>query len=199
MAFNRIPKFMAAGAIFFTGVGASIGSAQAALLDFSFQTNTGGNGSFTLNTDILDMRADPFAGNYPSAILNAQYNGTPQDASITAGTLNAFYTDAATGMQQYQSYGSNFGFLVNFQSTTVDLVNQLASDPSIYQSLFAGGTLDQYDPNITDPTITSLTVIAQQQPPTGVPEPNATVSMLAFGALGAGAALQRKMKRNLTA
>jgi hypothetical protein len=90
------------------------------------------------------------------------------------------------------------GFGIIFDPSTADavamnfsdtgLITKLSDNPNDYTSSFIGGIVEKFGSNTIDAYIPQIDVKT-------VPEPNATVGMLAFGALVVGSQLKRKVNR----
>lgn len=184
---SRISKvsMATAGAAFLT-MGLVSAPAEAALLDFSFNTVKGGTGSFTLDTSAVDINTSSPSGLYDNAISDLNINGTnygTRDLNVIPESLNGepvagfgiIFEPPATGVGMY------------FGDQTI--AKKLPEDPSVYESKFAGGVVGSFagDPAGLD-YIPQINVQA-------VPEPNATAGILAIGAIVAGSRLRRKMKK----
>jgi hypothetical protein len=227
MTLNPIAKSAVAGATLLAGAGANLQPAHAVLLNFDFSLNNGGTGSIVLNSDVVDTNQDfntnpptsllpeqvPFVGSFPGAVVAAQYTDATGNVVRNSQPTNLITFSTGPGTLQYLSYGDQFGVILNFapgdDATTSTLINNISSDPALYQASFvlnppppgpgqptnSNTGIDQYNAAIADPTATGgLTATA-----TAVPEPSSTAGLVALGAMGAGSLLKRKRKKKVAA
>ena len=188
---NKFAQFsIAASVVLLTTMGANLAPARAALLNFSFTTEDGGNGSFKLNTAVADTIADDKLGFYSKAIADLTFNGSlllPVSDVLTNsssdGNGNKF-TTLSFNSSDFTTIG------LQFEDNDGKLINQLSSSPSDYK--FLTGYFDNTD-GISLP-IVGATVTGTAEAVSAVPEPGSTISILALGALGAGALAKRRIK-----
>jgi hypothetical protein len=220
---NLITKLTIATAGAAIALETSLAPAQAALLHFShsFFSNCpecAQQFSFTLDSSVMDENPSPTDGFFPNAISNIELDGSPIAQSSTSvitrdypgpspyvglgsGNFTQFSYSIVADTITQPPYGSfNFAYNITLYFQGNEFVNQLASEPSGYvfassysnAELGPGGLLHGNAPG-------SVEVTLQESPePQEVPEPKATVSILAVGALGAGSRLIRNtMKRKV--
>lgn len=181
---NTLSKFaMAAGVALLTTMVANLAPASAAKVNFSFTTEGNKQGSFDLDTSVADGNPNNAQGAYTGAIQNYTFDGSAPGTK----NLSTYISDPGTTRLDL----NDFSFL-DFNDSTGQLVNQLFSDPSVYNTSFANGRI--VDNNFNSMTVTGLTATD----PTAVPEPTTVVGSLV--ALGMGLQMKRKMKKgNLSA
>lgn len=179
--FNQIAKLsIAAGAALVTTIAANLAPAQAANLNFSFTTENG-SGSFNLNTSAVDEEPDVGFGSYTNAITDVTFNGD----LLSSGGFLSISNDA--GNTDWIFVSAEADFFLTLLDPSLNLVDQLSSNPSDYNFVSGFILTSDNSMNITGLTATDATA---------VPEPTATVSLLALGALGAGSSLRkRKIKK----
>ena len=207
--------FIAVAGMAFIAVETVAIPAKAALLDFSFTTETGATGTFTLNTDSTPT-SEPalLAPDIPQA-TGISYPNAVSNFSITASYVNL--SNVTTDFNVAPSLTSDFiglpanlgvlsgvsyppgcitapGFtclfdLAVFYSGNLWELPVLSDNPLSYSR---GAGIRFYNPAtrerlLTD-NITNFQVV-QRQP---IPEPNSSLSLLAFGIGGVGLVLKRK-------
>jgi hypothetical protein len=197
------------GAVFLP-LGFVLAPAQAALLDFSFTTQRGGTGFFTLDTSVENtftgnFNPDAFFGVLPNAISGFTFGGTGQTAT-SDGILRFVATASDTSFRiDSAGYGGGLGpvsqvglfFSSPSDPNPSDLNFVLPSDPSqyvprAYFESFLGYVIFSTGGSDND-SITSVSVAAHPSS-TSVPEPTPTVSLVTLGSLGAGYLLRKKMR-----
>lgn len=176
-------------------LGTNLAPAQAALLKFDFTTSGPAvldpnapdrSGSFFLDTSVTDQDSEVNQGIFLNAIRDFTVDGrTPITTSL--------WTSLENGQTRYSISvnGTDFFF------ANSSLIDQLSSDPTVYQTQFVPGIPGSGDvfgqfyvasgSSYQSQAITGLTVTDA----TAVPTPS-----LAFGLLGTGfLALKRKMQK----
>jgi hypothetical protein len=190
--------------------------AHAALLDFSFTTQKGGTGFFTLDTSVENtftgnFNPDAFFGNLPNAISGFTFSGTGQTAT-SDGILNFVVTPLGTTFRiNSAGYGGGLGpvsqvglfFSSPSDPNPSDLNFVLPSDPSqyvprAYFESFLGYVIFSTGGGSDNDSLTSVSVAAHPSS-TSVPEPTPTVSLVTLGSLGAGYLLRKKMRSSKNA
>jgi hypothetical protein len=196
------------GAVFLP-LGFVLAPAQAALLDFSFTTQRGGTGFFTLDTSVENtvenqFNPDAFFGNLPNAISGFTFSRMGQTAT-SDGILKFEATPSGTTFRiNSAGYGGGLGpvsqvglfFSSPSDPNPSDLNFALPSDPSqyvprAYFESFLGYVIFSTGGGPDNDSITSVSVAAHHSG-TSVPEPTSTVSLVALGLLGAGCILKKK-------
>ncbi len=199
---------IAVGSALFATIAAGLAPAQAALLNLSLNTVPApGNGSldpvtFTLDTSKLPSPAGGNTHTYSGAISNLKFDNLatlpgPFDLQTSAVGNQDTYTVVIPGTTNNQLF---FGFtgatpdngLIG--SLTTSSFNNVTNITGLASTI---GTNQQLISN----EIKGIVVGAGPSPSpspnpiTTVPESNPTASLLALGALGAGATLLRKMSK----
>ncbi|MDJ0553267.1 MAG: hypothetical protein QNJ68_02245 [Microcoleaceae cyanobacterium MO_207.B10] len=182
-----------------------ISPANAALLDFSFTTDEGGIGSFTLDTSVPRYPIyDPnIWGLYPNSISNFNFSGSQPAAS--GGYLWAIkYNERLTFRINSAAYGgpsnvpgipaqddgpvSQLAFFFEFPETN----EFVPSEPSDYVPTFDFVGFTGYiifDPGASEGEyINSVTVSYSSQ---DIPEPTSSTAILSLGSLGAASLIKR--------
>lgn len=199
-----------AGAAFIAlGVGTTA-PATAASLDFSFTTQSGGTGSFTLDTDTAPA-TEPglfsfgFTGiSYPNAVsdfsfsapyinlssvttdwnvvpsLTSDFIGEPSNPGVISGVTYPPGCITAPG------FSCSFN-VTGFYSGNLSERTVLSDDPNSY---FRGLVVEQFNPTTREQLISDDITNFQF-----VPEPDSALGILAFGIGGAVLLLKRKMNR----
>ncbi|HEY9692212.1 MAG TPA: PEP-CTERM sorting domain-containing protein [Oculatellaceae cyanobacterium] len=222
MTLNLITKLAVAGATLLAAAGVNQQSAHAVLLNFDFALNNGGTGSIVLNSDVVDTNQDfntnpptsllpeqvPFVSSFPGAVVAAQYTDATGNVVRNSQPTDLIAFSTGQGTLQYLSYGDQFGVILNFapgdDTTTSTLINNISSDPALYQASFVlnppppapgqptnrNSGIDQYGEDILDANATGgFTATA------AVPEPSSSAGVVVLGAMGVGSLLKRKRKK----
>ncbi len=184
--------------------------AQAALLDFSFATESGGTGSFTLDTDTPPASDPAITFNASGAIeegvayLNAisDFSFSAPDTDIYSPTADfsvfpsiPFNLPGSKGVESAVDLPS--GCVVttdSFCSLDIPVVYsgnvselpKLSTDPRSYPAAFDAARFTETGEFLGSDRITSYQA---------VPEPNSVLGTLALGIGGAGLLLKRKLNR----
>ncbi len=199
---NRITKSsIAVGAVLFAAIGSSLAPAQAALLTYNLPDATGGTATFTLDTSVVNSGI-PSTGVFTGAIKSAKYQPVSGNQITNASPIDLKTYTTGSGLAEYQFFGDQFGAVLDFVNTGGNLTNALSSAQGAYTLAPNGNSLiNYYAGTPQNRTISSLTVTGAVAPPpvvnASVPEPSATGSLVAFGAIGAGWLLWRKKKDTL--
>jgi hypothetical protein len=214
---RRLFKAVAGAIIMGVGSGA-ITPAKAELLDFSFTSQTGVTGSFTLDTEAAPSRV-PSAGAgpglpgilYPNAVSNfflsspqLNLSGVTTDYEVVPpATSDLLGLPAGLGVLSGTVYppgcsSGNFTCTVTagvLYSGDLSKLPVLSDDPASYLSLgiefFDPETAEQI--NLTPDLYTNFQVVRRQR----VPESDYSLSILAFGVAGVGLLLKRKMNKRV--
>jgi|GEM_PF-4576642 hypothetical protein len=195
---NTLAKIaIALQAALLTTMAGNITPAKAVVLNFSFTTDDEREGSFNLDTSVVDTNSSNVSGFYPQAIQDFTFDGstlTPDNLLTSELTFDENLTPfAALNDENTQSTtvfilpnnSSNF----SFNDSEGQLINQLSSDPSVYTNSFINGSI--FVPQIGDfREVTSLNAVTSLNE---VPEPTTIVGSLV--ALGMGWQIKRKMKK----
>ena len=208
---QKLSAFSVGTMLVFSGMAVSA-PAEAARLQFEFTTQSGGTGSFILDTDtaaVPEAELPPF---FTIREGNQAYLGAVSDFSFTSPTVSVEGLDADYGVFPAVEFGPLLGVpdtpgaytavyapagclfdLVAFCpiefpiAYTGDLsaVPDLSDDPGAYAQGFDFASVDPEGVITSDP-LTSFSVEA-------VPEPGAMASMVLFGLLGTGRALVKRL------
>ncbi len=184
-----------AGVAFFTTMGVVSAPVQAAVLDFSFNTAKGKTGSFKLNTSAMytSPASSSTYGSFDNAISDFTIN------NVDGKNYGPLALDLTTTADKDELGQTLTGFGIIFDPPTLNavamnfydpsLITKLSDNPSAYTSSFRGGIIEKFGSNTIDDFI-----VPGQLNVEAVPEPNTTVEILAFGAIGVGWRLKRKIE-----
>ena len=188
--------------------------ATAASLDFSFTTESGGTGSFTLDTDTAPV-TEPglfsfgFTGIlYPNAVSDFSFSspyinlsGVTTDWSVVPSiTSDLIGFPSNLGVLSGVTYppgcitAPGFSCLLDvsgFYSGNLSDLPVLSDDPNSYSK---GLIVEQFNPTTREQIISDDIINFQV-----VPEPDSALGILAFGIGGALLLLKRKMNRKKAA
>ncbi len=212
--------FMAALGATFIALG-TLGTdpAQAALLNFSFTTESSGTGSFILNTDTVPTSESGLLTDddgsvigtgfvYPNAVSNFSFSSPDVNLSNLTGEFAVFpsnppyFAPDSTGVDSGFEYPTGCTVATDFVCSVQVLTEYIGSiselpvlsdDPLSYPRAFAFQRINPTTSDfLTNDRITNFRV-------TPVPESDSVLGTLAFGIGGAGKLLKRKMNRKKAA
>lgn len=202
--------FQAAFGVAFTALGTVVGivPSQAALLDFNFTTQSGGTGSFILDTDTapdpnpalyINPNGSFFEGvSYPGAISNFSFSGSYRSFSNNSGDFGVFPSipfapnstgvlssvDSPAGCLTAPDYTCSIEIDVEYLGNISELP-VLSTNPLSY---FTATDIKFYD-SLTGDVLSSDPITSFQA--VRVPESDSVIGLLAFGVVGAGLLLKR--------
>lgn len=208
---RKISKIIAAASTFLATLALSLAPAKAVVLNVGFSSYAG-NGSFKLDTDLMNTNNQNLGEYSVSAISTVTWNGSEYQ---TPYSFLSNYSDETT--QWVMNFPAALGaWTFNFDGVVTPDTLAIAT----LTESFLGGSVsymqESFDPEYGEAIVSeistdiySLAVTGestnteedlepteeQTNNPVSVPEPTATTSLFTFGALGAVSSLKRKMKR----
>ncbi|MGD1897887.1 MAG: PEP-CTERM sorting domain-containing protein [Phormidesmis sp.] len=187
--------------------------AAAAQLEFSFTTESGGTGSFVLDTDTTAVPEADLPSFFTIREGNQAYLGAVSDFSFSSPDVSFEGLDADYGVFPAVEFGELLGvpevsgaytavyapagclfeptsfcpteFPIAYTGDLSALPDELSDDPEAYAQGFDLARVDEIGVITSDP-LTSLSVKS-------VPEPGAMAGMLLLGAVGLGSSLKKRL------
>lgn len=188
ISMNGLPLMLGGAVLASLGTALTASPAYSALLNFSFTTEEGGMGSFTLNTSVEDTRPDINVFDvYPNAISNFNFMGTQPataEGELIVQEDQIRINSAAYGGPFRPSVGDGPESQVILGLASAIGPNFLPSDSAAYElsSASFSGVLFSPGGNPSE-AIDSLTVTPASTP-VSTPEPTALPSLIVLAALG---------------